>query len=205
MKFIDFKEKLKEFVVFNLNDIRKIETDFDLRRLSEWTKKGYIEKVRRGYYVFSDLVKNEQALYIIANNIYKPSYVSLETAFSLYGIIPESVYSIISVTSLKTNSFDAGFAVFKYRQLQSDLFFGYELINYNNYCYMLADLEKSLLDYFYLNPHVDTINDIKGLRFNTFDLREKLDIGKLKKYLSVFDSKELSSRVNKFLIYIKNA
>lgn len=36
MQFIEFKEKLKDFAVFSLNDIRKVEADFDLRRLNEW-------------------------------------------------------------------------------------------------------------------------------------------------------------------------
>ena len=35
MVFLALKEKLKDFIVFNLNDIRKIDVGFDLRRLSE--------------------------------------------------------------------------------------------------------------------------------------------------------------------------
>jgi len=52
MNFLEFKEKLKDFVVFNLNDIRKVDNRFDLRRLNEWQKKGYIKMVRRGHYAF---------------------------------------------------------------------------------------------------------------------------------------------------------
>ena len=43
MKFIELKKELGNFLVFNLNDIRKIEAEFDLRRLNEWKDKGYIE------------------------------------------------------------------------------------------------------------------------------------------------------------------
>ncbi|KKR52886.1 MAG: hypothetical protein UT90_C0018G0006 [Parcubacteria group bacterium GW2011_GWA1_40_21] len=58
MQYIELKEQLKNFKIFNLNDIRKIEEDFDLRRLNEWQKKNYIKKIRQGFYIFSDLEIN---------------------------------------------------------------------------------------------------------------------------------------------------
>jgi len=60
MQFIELKEKLKHFPTFSIPDIRKIEEDFDIRRLSEWTRKGYIKKIRRGHYFFSDAEIREQ-------------------------------------------------------------------------------------------------------------------------------------------------
>jgi len=101
MNFLEFKEKLKDFVVFNLNDIRKVDNRFDLRRLNEWQKKGYIKMVRRGHYAFSSLEINESVLLLVANKIYTPSYVSLEMALSYYTLIPEAVYGITSATSRK--------------------------------------------------------------------------------------------------------
>lgn len=41
MQYIEFREQLKNFKIFNLGDIRKIEAEFDLRRLNEWQKKIY--------------------------------------------------------------------------------------------------------------------------------------------------------------------
>lgn len=205
MQFIEFKEKLKDFAVFSLNDIRKIETDFDLRRLNEWAGKNYIKKIRRGYYIFSDLRINEQILFLIANTIYRPSYISLEMAFSLYNLIPEAVYGITSVSSQKTNSFKTDVGSFIYKHLKPELIFGYELKRYNDYNYMVAEVEKAVLDYFYLNSHIKDINDFKGLRFNTFEFKAKADINKFNKYLKVFNSKALSIRANQFLAYIKHA
>jgi len=43
MQYIELREQLKDFKIFNLSDIRKIEADFDLRRLNEWQKKNYIK------------------------------------------------------------------------------------------------------------------------------------------------------------------
>ena len=44
MQYIELKEQLKNFKIFNLNDIRKIEENFDLRRLNEWQKKKLYKK-----------------------------------------------------------------------------------------------------------------------------------------------------------------
>ncbi|HOX16403.1 MAG TPA: hypothetical protein PLP18_09785, partial [Smithellaceae bacterium] len=99
MVFLALQEKLKDFIVFNLNDIRKIDAGFDLRRLSEWQEKGYIKMIRRGHYAFAGLQMNESVLFLMANKIYAPSYVSLEMALSHYSLIPESVYGITSVAT----------------------------------------------------------------------------------------------------------
>src|SRR3989338_6658324 len=107
MKFLEFKQNLKDFITFNLQDIRKIEPGFDLRRLSEWQRKGYIQKLRRGYYIFSDIALNEEKLFLVANRLYGPSYVSLEMALSFYGLIPEGVYALTSITTRKTEHFKA--------------------------------------------------------------------------------------------------
>jgi predicted transcriptional regulator of viral defense system len=204
MQFIDFKEKLREFTVFSLNEIRKIDPDFDLRRLNEWTDKKYIRKVRRGYYIFSDLQINEQNLFIIANAIYQPSYISLEMVFSLHNLIPEGVYQITSVTSQKTNIFKTDIGVFTYKHLKSELMFGYELMEYNNRNYLVAEMGKAVLDYFYLNPHIKDKKDFDGLRFNISEFKAKVDMGKFKKYIETFNNKALSVRIKRFITYINN-
>ncbi len=59
MLYNEFKTKLSDFLVFSLNDIRKFELKFDRRRLNEWQNKGYIKKLRRGFYIFADSKLNE--------------------------------------------------------------------------------------------------------------------------------------------------
>lgn len=205
MQFIDFKENLKIFAVFSLNDIRKIEADFDLRRLNEWQAKGYIKMVRRGYYIFSDLELNESVLFLIANKIYSPSYISFEMALSYYGLIPEAVYGVTSATSQKTNRFKTDFGEFIFHQLKSDLMFGYALIEYQNYHFKIAEIEKALIDYFYINFQLKSENDFSGIRFNSEEFKLKANKEKLNKYLKAFGNKSLEKRVNKFLKYIDYA
>ena len=117
--------------VFSLSDIRKVDPEFYRPRLNEWQAKGYIKKLRRGYYMFADLALNEQALFFIANRLYVPSYVSFEMALSYYGLIPEGVYLVTSVSTKKTSTFKTPIAQFLYKTMKPSLFFGYQLEKYN--------------------------------------------------------------------------
>ena len=202
MNILAFKEKFKDFVAFNLSDIRKIEATFDLRRLNEWQAKGYIKMLRRGHYVFSGLEINDSVLFLLANKIYAPSYVSLEMALAYYNLIPEAVYGITSVASRKTNYFKTDFGEFLYRHIKPQLMFGYKLIGYQGKIFKLAEPEKAVLDFFYFNTHIEAEEDFEGLRFNSEEFVENSDKDKIKNYLSAFENKKLAQRVNTFLRYI---
>ena len=202
MNILAFKEKFKDFVAFNLSDIRKIDAAFDLRRLNEWQAKGYIKMLRRGHYVFSGIEINDPVLFLLANKIYAPSYVSLEMALAYYNLIPEAVYGITSVASRKTNYFKTDFGEFLYRHIKPQLMFGYKLIGYQGKIFKLAEPEKAVLDFFYLNTHIEAKEDFEGLRFNSEEFVENSDKNKFKDYLSAFENKKLAQRVNTFLRYI---
>ncbi len=204
MNFLSFKNALKDFISFNLNDIRKIDPGFDLRRLSEWQAKGYLKMVRRGHYVFSDLQISEPVFFLLANNIYRPSYVSMEMALSYYNLIPETVYAITSVSSRKTNRFKTDFGEFVYQHIKSQLMFGYRLVSYQGRNYKIAEPEKAVLDYFYLNTRLTSEYDFVGLRFNGEEFMEKMDDDRFQRYLAAFSNKRLEKRINNFLIHLKH-
>ncbi|MEK7587146.1 MAG: hypothetical protein AAB453_04745 [Patescibacteria group bacterium] len=205
MQYIELKEKLRDFRIFNLNDLEKLEPGFDLRRLNEWQKKNYIKKIRQGFYIFSDLEINEPTLFIIANHLYQPSYLSLEMALALYGLIPEAVYGVTSVTSLKTKSFKTAISNFIYQHIKPELLFGYELREYGGQNYQIAEIEKAVLDFFYFNSKINDEESFKAMRLNIGEFKEKINKEKFNKYLSAFNSQTLTKRVTRFLIYIEHA
>lgn len=205
MKFIEFKEKFKDFTVFSLSDIRNIEGDFRRRSLNEWQDKGYIKKVVDKYYIFSDLELNESVLFEIANRIYSPSYVSLEMALSYYHLIPESVYTVTSITTRKTGSFDTKVGNFDYRTVKPEFYFGFVIEDYGDKHYKIASIEKSILDYLYLNTGVREKEDFESLRINRDEFRDSIDPEKMYSYTSGFGQKALKRRVGAFMEYIKNA
>jgi len=205
MNFIEFKDALKEFTLFSLSDMRALDKKFCGRRLHEWQKKGYIKKIVRGYYYFSDLKIDENDLFEIANKIYSPSYVSFEMAISHYGLIPESVYSVTSVSTKKTYSFKTPIAEFSYKSILPSLFWGYEIKHTETQAFKIASPEKAILDYFYMTPAVKTQNEFESLRFDKDTFFRIIKLKKLRTYLDKFHQKTLKKRVTLFLEFLKNA
>jgi len=205
MNYIKLKNFLKDYTIFSLNDIKMIDSSFHRRRLNEWQDKGYIKKIIRGYYIFSDLEINEYVLFEIANKIYNPSYISSEMALSYYHFIPESVYGITSVSTRRTYSFKTPIAEFIYKTVKPQLFFGYNLIKYNNKYIKIASLEKAILDYFYLHSDIKGENDFASLRLNKEIFLKEFNEEKLNKFLERFAQKSLTKRIESFGEFMKNA
>ena len=205
MQYNELRVQLKDFLVFNLSDIRKIEPRFYRRRLNEWQAKGYIKKLRRGHYMFGDVPLNEEALYAVANRLYGPSYVSFEMALAHYGLIPEGVPSVTPASSRKTASFRTPIADFSYRRIKPGLLFGYRLANHRGQGYKIAEMEKAVLDYLYLNPNVAAPADFYEWRFNSQEFLAQADMSKLNGYAAAFNNKRLSERLKNLLTLARRA
>ena len=205
MRYNEFREALKLYTVFSVNDIRKVESRFYVRRLVEWQDKGYIKKIIRGYYVFADLKLDENVLFEIANRIYSPSYISFEMALSCYQMIPESVYSLTSATSRKTMIFKTNVGDFIYRTIRPRLLFGYKLVDYNERRFKIAEPEKALLDYFYINTTIKSEDDFAEMRIDREQYLTQVDERRLVAYLNEFKQKRLVKRVKSFMEYVKDA
>ena len=202
MNFIHFKNSLRDFPVFSIADIRAAHGGFDRRRLSEWQKKGYIKKIVKGYYLFSDIAMNESLLLAIANKIYKPSYISFETAMSHYRLIPESIYMITSASTKRTSLFETPLARFSYRTIKPALFFGYSLLPGG---IKIAFMEKAILDYFYINPALRTEDDFASLRINREEMLSRFNKKQFTDYMRRFSQKRLSKRMGHFLEWLEDA
>jgi predicted transcriptional regulator of viral defense system len=203
MNYLLFREKLFPMGVFSIFHVKIFFPEFDNRRLVEWQEKGFLKKIVNKWYVFSEIELGTESLYRIANKIYKPSYVSLESAFSYYNLIPESVFTITSVSSNKTSTFHTLIGQFSYRSLKSTILFGYQIKEFRGSYFDIADLEKCLLDFLYLNPTYNSLEDFKSLRLNPSVLLQiKWEL--LEDYLKVFKNKTLEKRVESLKIYFNH-
>ena len=204
MQFIQLRQSFKDFTIFSLNDIRQLEPGFHRRRLNEWQAKGYIQKVIKEYYIFSDKSINENVLFEIANRIYKPSYISLEMALSHYQLIPESVYSITSVSTRRTYDFPSILGDFRYRTIKPDFFWGYEIFPYENKVYKMAEPEKTVLDFLYLNKQLRSNSDFESLRINGEMFFQKINLDKLFDYSHTLAQNTLSKRLDRFVKFLSS-
>ena len=205
MRYLELKEHFKEFILFSLKDIKKIDPAFHRRRFTEWKEKGYIKNIINAYYVFSDKKLDEQSLFFISNRIYNPSYISLETALSYYGFIPEAVFAMTAVSTRKTKTFSTGYGEMIYRHLHPRYFFGFDLVEFEGYRFKIASPEKAVLDFLYLNPGLRSTGDMEELRINAEEARERIDREKFDEYLQGFGKQALRERAALWLEVIESA
>ncbi len=199
MSFYHFKQHFEPFRVFSLQDIMKWKNDFDTRRLVEWQHKGYIVKIINRWYMFANPKPSATFHYLIANRIYAPSYVSFQSAWAYYGLIPEGVFSITSATSLKTHTFNTAAGVFSYRHLKPSLQFGYRFIDADGQSCKIAEPEKLVIDHLYLHASLKSAHDFEALRINQPVLKEQIDLNKLFAYLTLVKNRALEKRVGLFI------
>jgi predicted transcriptional regulator of viral defense system len=155
MDFRTFREKVKNMPFFS-SDVAEIfsASPRTLRnQFSRWKKQGLLVELKRGLYILGQgerqTTLSRQALAAI---LYQPSYISLESALSHYQMIPERVDAVMSVSPKKTRVFHNPQGTFSYRNLQTSLNFGFSAEkDENGYPYFIAEPEKALLDYLYLN------------------------------------------------------
>jgi len=200
MNFLEFKEKMFPLACFTIHQVYAWKPGFDRNNLTRWLKKGYLVRLRQGYFAFPEYKgKNDYTLYF-ANRIYRPSYISLHTALAFYGIIPEAVVQITSITSLKTTSFANDFGEYSYLNVKERLMFGYELKPVaNQLAIQFASAEKALLDLLYLYPFYKTMQDVAALRLDEDFLHNDLKKELLLEYATAFQSKALDRRVKLLL------
>ena len=203
MRFRDFQIYAKNLPAFNLNDVRKFDPDFHRQQLNDWLDRGYIKSLAGGFYMLADTQVDESYLFMLANRIYEPSYISRESALAYHLVIPETVLIVTSVSSRKTKQFDSKWGRFSYRSIKPVLMFGYRVVEHDMMIkYKIASQEKAVLDYLYWNKRIDSIDDFAGLRWNRQELSRLEDNPLFKKYLKVFDNKALERRVDLLMEYI---
>ncbi|HMQ61270.1 MAG TPA: hypothetical protein PKE06_11425 [Flavilitoribacter sp.] len=204
MNYLNFQHAFDRLPVISTREVEKAFPDFDRNALTRWQEKGYLQKIRSGFYRFASRpLKSDSDIFFIANRIYQPSYVSLQSAMRWYDFIPEGVFTVTSVSTLKTIQFSTSVGVFSYRSLKPELFWGYHLEAYGDFRIKIADPAKALLDLLYLNPHLATEDHFFELRLNMMEIKEKLDFHVFEQYLEYFSSPALMARAESFMKFIE--
>lgn len=205
MRFLEFHNRLIKLGLISTNDITKAFPDFDVNRLAEWQEKGYLKKLVNRWYLFSEIQVNEALLYRISNSLYKPSYISMESALSFYQLIPEGVYIQKAVSTRKTKSLSTPIGNFHYHAIKPKLYFGYSILHDQEYPILMAEAEKAILDYLYFTASVKKREDIISLRFNPLQYHEVITQDKLMTYASEYSSNSLDHKLRQLNKIMNNA
>lgn len=163
MRYVDLRKQITGNF-FRILDVVKLfptEHAATIRtQLYRLGKKGFIFQLKRGLYCFDKSTIDELAL---AEKLYYPSYISLETALNYYGVIPDIPMTVSSVTTITTKKIETSFGVYNYFKVDRSLFFGFSQTPF-----AIAYKEKALLDYFYLR-RVRSVSSEMRLRLNDWD------------------------------------
>ena len=118
---------------------------------------GKIIRLKKGLYVVDPSVSRVAlSTELIANHIYAPSYVSMSSALRYYGLIPETVYAIQSMTIKHSRSFETPIGRFDYTFINREAFhIGITSINKQSYAFLMATPEKALCDLIANSPQVN--------------------------------------------------
>ena len=118
-------------------------------KIADWLAKGVLLPIRRGLYVLGPEERTEPIpLPLVANILYGPSYVSLEFALSEYGLIPEGVFDVTSVTLKRSRVMTTRLGRFSYTHLPPSAYgIGVRMEQgEGGVSYLLASPEKALCD-----------------------------------------------------------
>jgi hypothetical protein len=208
MNFTEFKNKFQGLPFISSRAMMAHAQDRQALRnqLTRWQKKGLIIQLKRGIYALNKGDRKvNPSRFFLANQLLWPSYVSLESALSYYGFIPESVADITSVSSKKTSRFTNPIGRFVYQCIKPEAFRGY-------YSYkdeaglecLIAEPEKAVVDFLYLNlgkfkaPAQAVFKE--AYRFQNID---GLKIKKILFWARLFKNIRLEAVTGKFCAFIR--
>jgi predicted transcriptional regulator of viral defense system len=140
-------------------------------QLSRWVKDGRVVRLRKGVYVLAAPYRKVRVeLFCVANSLKRPSYVSTQSALAWYGLIPEYVPAVTSVTTGRPETIQTAFGRHEYRHIKRSFFRGYEQVDLpDGQRAFVATAEKALLDLVYLTPGGDSPEYIRQLRLQNLD------------------------------------
>jgi len=118
-------------------------------KISGMLARGDIVRVKKGLYILGEPLRRRPfCRELLANLIYGPSYISLEYALHYYGLIPERVETITSVTSGRSRTFATPVGAFSYRMIPLEAFrTGMDRVELTDgRSFLMATPEKALAD-----------------------------------------------------------
>jgi len=140
-------------------------------QLSRWVRVGKLIQIRKGLYTLAEPYRKVTPHpFLVANAMKKGSYVSLQSALGYYGIIPEHVPIVTSVTTQRPEEVDTPLGRFLFRHIRKTWFHSYRQVDLGSgQRAFVATPEKALLDLLYLTPGADDYDFLTELRLGNWE------------------------------------
>ncbi len=148
-------------------------------KIANLEQAGKIIRLKRGMYVVSPKVSKQLlSVELVANHIYGPSYVSMESALRYYGLIPEQVYTIRSMTSNRSKNFENPIGKFEYIIVNENYYsIGIKQQTVESkYTFLIATPEKALCDMISATPRLRIQSEKALVAYLEGDLRFDMSV-----------------------------
>lgn len=143
-------------------------------KINELVKAGLLIGVKNGFYVAGAKLKGPKVeSFLIANHLYGPSYISVESALSYWKLIPEKVFEINSITIKRSKVFKTPVGRFRYFSAPVPYYsFGVKSVSLTQkQAVLIAGVEKALCDKVVFTVGVRLRSVRETIQFLTEDLR----------------------------------
>lgn len=168
MKFDELIERVPAHGVFRTGQILsgQARPATVTRQLDRWCKSGRVLQLRRGIYALAaPYVRQSPHPFLVANAIKRASYISLQSALSHYGMIPEYVPTTTSITTGRPEQLDTPLGRFIFRHAAKRLLDGFHEVEVTpDQPVLIASPEKAIVDLLYLTPGSDNEALLRELR-----------------------------------------
>ena len=196
-------------VPINVNVLASIysERKYVRNKISSLEDEGKIIRLKRGLYVASPEFSDKLlSINLIANHLYGPSYVSCQSALAYYGLIPERVYGVTSMTMKHSRKFTNSLGTFDYIRCEQDVFaIGLDMQRESDVSFVIATPEKALCDLIATTPGLNLryTNEIltwleDDIRFD-MDEFFKLNVSVLEEYAKVGKKSTMITKLIKII------
>ena len=156
----------KIFTSADLQKILRVKTDtYSYIIAGRLVKEGVLERILKGYYI---LTSNRPSNFEIANALYKPSYVSLASALSYYGILIQSPQQVTSITTKKATTIRNNNLTLSFTQINQKYFTDYQIVN----DFLIATPEKALIDMMFMTALGRASLAIEELNWQTINKKK---------------------------------
>ena len=183
------------------------EIKYKHNKISALEKRGDLIRLKQGWYVVNpDVSQKQLSLFLIGNNLYGPSYISLQSALRYYGLIPEQVFTICSMTTKPTQILRNSLACFEYVHTDPKVFpIGIREVRFADASILMATPEKALCDLIADISHLNLRYRKEILVWLEEDVRFDMDelfhfdTGIMREYAKVGKKKEMINQLIKII------
>lgn len=175
-------------------------------KISEMIKNGELISLKRGLYIPGSASDHARPnVFTIANHLYGPSYISLDSALSHWNLIPEKVVETTSVTIKRTKTFHTPVGRFSFYSLPKVYYsLGIQqLIISKNQHVLIASPEKAICDKIILTAGINLRSKKQTMEFLIEDLRIDEDELKLLDFNKLEDWLQFTPKKNSIGMLIK--